>query len=455
MKFFGERMFRRVCEIIPELDENGVPIEYTPQSKYRHRTEIPLHEYGSSPFCRFKISKQYDGKSGVYIIEVDGKPKYVGECEDLGKRFNMGYGNISPRNCYKGGQATNCRINNLILQKYKSESKIEVFFLETTRNRSKIEKHLIQTLKPEWNKTSGKSAIIVPYQKVNRNKSNPGKYHKLEEYFRKSKKQTEVLTYKEIEKILGFRLPESAYTYRAWWANGGHAQANSWLNAGWEVEEVKLGISITFKYMYVNHTYMYRNYTPLTIAELKVLELFVDLKRHYFAEIAKKTKLTRPRTLRALRKLAKIDILNTETEANVKYYSLNKIPAAYSLLSTVEYNKTTNFLEKNKRLKRALEMFKEKYSGYLIMLIFGSYAKGHAAKTSDIDLLLIKEGFSKNEVKKIEDLTELINGRTGLKISPYLMKIDEFKQKKDFVKEVIENHILLEGGELFFRLVLE
>ena len=92
---------------------------------------------------------------------------------------------------------------------------------------------------------------------------------------------------------------------------------------------------------------------------------------------------------------------------------------------------------------------------YLIMLIFGSYVKGYAAKTSDIDLLLIKEEFSKNEIKKIEDLIEIINGRTGLKISPYLMKIDEFKQKKDFVKEAIENHILLEGAELFFRSVLE
>ena len=207
--------------------------------------------------------------------------------------------------------------------------------------------------------------------------------------------------------------------------------------------------------MYVYHTYMYKNRTILSVAEVKVLELFLDLNKHYFAEITKKTKLTRPRTLRVLRKLTKIGILRTKTEANVKYYSLNKNPAVYSILNIIEYNKTINFLEKNKRLKRALEMFKEKYGNYLIILIFGSYAKGYATKTSDIDLLLVKEEFSKAEIKKIEDLMDLINGRTGLRISPYLIKIDEFKQKKDFIKEVIENHILLEGGELFFRLVLE
>jgi len=200
---------------------------------------------------------------------------------------------------------------------------------------------------------------------------------------------------------------------------------------------------------------MYRNHTLLSIAELKVLGLFLDLNRHYFAEITKKTKLTRPRTLRVLKKLTKINILKTKTEANVKYYFLNKSSSVYSILSTVEYNKSIDFLEKNKRLKRALDMFRDKYRDYLVMLIFGSYVKGYATKTSDIDLLLIKEELSKAEIKRIGDLIEIINGRTGLRISPYLMRINEFKQKKDFVKEIIENHILIEGGELFFRLVLE
>ncbi len=136
---------------------------------------------------------------------------------------------------------------------------------------------------------------------------------------------------------------------------------------------------------------MYKNHTPLSIAELKVLGLFLDLNRHYFAEITKKAKLTRPRTLRVLRTLTNINLLKTKTEANIKYYSLNKVSSAYSVLSIVEYNKTINFLEKNKRLNRALEMFKEKYKDYLVLLIFGSYVKGYATKTSDIDLLLVKE----------------------------------------------------------------
>ncbi len=200
---------------------------------------------------------------------------------------------------------------------------------------------------------------------------------------------------------------------------------------------------------------MYVNHTPFSMSELKVLNLFLDLNKHYFAEISRKTRLTRPRTLRVLKKFVSINVFKTKTEANIKYYFLNKNPIVYSILSVVEYNKTINFLENNKRLKRALEMFRSKYREYLIMLIFGSYVKGYATKNSDVDLLLIKEKFSKTDIKKIEGIIEIINGRTGLKMSPYMMRVNEFKQKKGFVQEIIENHILLDGAELFFRLVLE
>lgn len=200
---------------------------------------------------------------------------------------------------------------------------------------------------------------------------------------------------------------------------------------------------------------MYVKHTPLSQAEQKILELFLDLDRHYFAEISKRTKLTRPRTMRALRKLTESNIFNTKDEANVKYYSLNKTPLVFAALSLVEYSKTEAFFERNKALKRGLEMFKENYKDYLIMMIFGSYVKSYATKSSDIDLLLIKNDFSKSEIKIIEDLLDILNERTRLKLSPYLMKLSEFKKKKDFVKEVIDNHILIEGGELFFKQVSE
>ncbi len=199
---------------------------------------------------------------------------------------------------------------------------------------------------------------------------------------------------------------------------------------------------------------MYANHTMLSLPEAKILEVFLDLKRHYFAELVKVAKLTRPRTLRVLRKLVKQEILEARKEANIKYYSLKRTSLVYATLGVVEYGRTSLFLTKNKTLARALDMFKEKYVDYSVMLIFGSIVKGYATKASDIDVLLLKEDASQGDIKKAEDIIDLINGRTGLKISPYFMTVDEFKGKNNLAKQAIEHHILIDGAESFFMMVL-
>ncbi len=58
-------------------------------------------------------------------------------------------------------------------------------------------------------------------------------------------------SFAEIESILGFPLPQSAYNYPAWWANekeGMHYHARAWLAAGWETYDVNLaGKRLVFK----------------------------------------------------------------------------------------------------------------------------------------------------------------------------------------------------------------
>ena len=44
----------------------------------------------------------------------------------------------------------------------------------------------------------------------------------------------------QIEAILGFRLPDSAHLYPAWWSNGGRSQALAWLAAGWRTRSIDL-----------------------------------------------------------------------------------------------------------------------------------------------------------------------------------------------------------------------
>lgn len=71
------------------------------------------------------------------------------------------------------------------------------------------------------------------------------KYELLRKYLKSKAKIT--LTYAEIENILGFKLPDSAYTHKVWWSNHpSHTQALAWLEAGWNVQHVELGESVTF-----------------------------------------------------------------------------------------------------------------------------------------------------------------------------------------------------------------
>lgn len=45
----------------------------------------------------------------------------------------------------------------------------------------------------------------------------------------------------EVEKVLGFDLPQSAFRHRAWWANqngANHSQTEGWRAAGWETREI-------------------------------------------------------------------------------------------------------------------------------------------------------------------------------------------------------------------------
>src|SRR5262245_24400537 len=50
------------------------------------------------------------------------------------------------------------------------------------------------------------------------------------------------MTFREIESVIGGRLPASARKHRPWWANDarGHAHADAWLGEGWRTEEVDM-----------------------------------------------------------------------------------------------------------------------------------------------------------------------------------------------------------------------
>ncbi|WP_137743344.1 DUF7662 domain-containing protein [Robertmurraya siralis] len=75
-----------------------------------------------------------------------------------------------------------------------------------------------------------------------------GKYLELHKYLLKVKEDSVVLSYEEMEIILGFKLPNSASKYVEWWDNNthNHTQARAWRTAGWYTGNIKLGESVKF-----------------------------------------------------------------------------------------------------------------------------------------------------------------------------------------------------------------
>ncbi len=152
---FADWGFELIGPIEPGCDGMGAYIELLPQARYRDAAIARLHAYGDGPFCRFRIARKRR-EAGLYVLTVDDAAVYAGECVNLDKRWGPnGYGGISPRNCFQGGQPTNCRINAAILAAAKDGRTVKLWFHPLdgdTGSRRAAETVLIRALQPAWNK---------------------------------------------------------------------------------------------------------------------------------------------------------------------------------------------------------------------------------------------------------------------------------------------------------------
>ena len=102
----------------------------------------------NTEFCHFKPGLP-KGK-GVYLWVVDDEIIYLGEAVDLRSRFNSGYGNISPRNCFKGCQSTNVKMNRVALKLFKENKTIEIYIVLTQKHKE-IESYLLSRINTKYN----------------------------------------------------------------------------------------------------------------------------------------------------------------------------------------------------------------------------------------------------------------------------------------------------------------
>ena len=119
------------------------------------------------------------------------------------------------------------------------------------------------------------------------------KYAPLHDYLRDRKRdgaEEVVLTFAQIEKLVGRVLPEGARVVRGWWGNrdGGSAQASAWLDAGFKVKDVSLAhkrVTFEVKGRKINYVVRRDGDTVLFNADLiKALRTHLDMTQTQFAE---------------------------------------------------------------------------------------------------------------------------------------------------------------------------
>lgn len=106
-----------------------------------------VHGDLTPPFGRIEMSRKITDEPGVYIIEVDDEPRYVGKAVNLRRRWSQ-YKRISKSKCHRDtGNFTNCKVNHEILDAYKNGKRVDLWF----RRDIPFEEYMIRKLKPAWN----------------------------------------------------------------------------------------------------------------------------------------------------------------------------------------------------------------------------------------------------------------------------------------------------------------
>ena len=169
--------------------------------------------------------------------------------------------------------------------------------------------------------------------------------------------------------------------------------------------------------------------------ELDVIELLLRGDNHVRG-IAKKLDESHSTVLRKLNNLKKENVIDSRKEGKNKISYLKKNLVSKMYILQAELHKLTKLLRHNAELNIIFEDILKKTDERLIVL-FGSYAKGIAKKDSDIDIYI--ETKSRSVRKAVEDIHSKIN-----------VKIGTFDIKSPLIKEIIKDHIILRGIEVFY-----
>lgn len=140
---------------------------------------------------------------------------------------------------------------------------------------------------------------------------------------------------------------------------------------------------------------------------------------------------------RRLRNLIEENVVDYRKEGKNKVYFLKKSIEGRNAVMIAEIYRQSNILHQYPVLRGIFESFQE-IPGIPLVLLFGSYAKGRATKESDIDVYA-------------ETLDTDVKKQLERRHSSLSIKIGTFDPSSPLIREIIKDHIVIRGVEVYFE----
>lgn len=169
--------------------------------------------------------------------------------------------------------------------------------------------------------------------------------------------------------------------------------------------------------------------------ELEIINVLLRSGNH-IRGIAKNLGESHSTVLRKLNNLKKENVVDSKIEGKNKKFFLKNNIISKNYIKKAELQKLSTLLRKYPELSVLFEEILRRTDEKLIVL-FGSYAKGLAKKDSDVDLYI--ETKDRKVKKAIEDIHSKIS-----------VKIGTFDTKSPLIKEIIKDHVIIRGIEVFY-----
>ncbi len=186
----------------------------------------------------------------------------------------------------------------------------------------------------------------------------------------------------------------------------------------------------------------------------KVLQLFTSHSTESFTlrEAARRLKMHVSLAHRAIHPLIDAKIIDKDKHKNL---SLN-YRIHHETLAFAEYLRRDSLLDRFKDIKLfADEVIKKIKEDSFVLLVFGSAVDSN--KPRDIDILLIVDN-----TDKIEFHEKFLHNTASNYSLPFEVRVIGFesvyemlakRDEKNVMNEILNKHIILYGGELFYRLI--